>query len=214
MNKKLKGLYAITDAKLMSENLLNMAEQAINGGVTILQYRNKTASITQQEQEARTLCQLCKKNNVLFIVNDDIELATKVNADGVHLGQKDTQINSARKKLGPDKIIGITCHNQIELAQQAQSQGADYIAFGRFYSSLTKPDAPAAKLSLLAEAKKTISIPIVAIGGITSDTAPELLEQGADMLAVIHGIFAQHDVFAASKQFVEVMKSIDRPRVY
>ena len=210
MHKKLKGLYAITDAKLMGKNLLSMAEQAINGGITILQYRNKMASITQQQQEASALAALCKKNNVLFLVNDNIELAIKVNADGVHLGQSDTNLQQAREQLG-DKIIGVTCHNDIELARLAQQQGADYVAFGRFYSSQTKPSAPPAELSILTEAQKSLSLPVAAIGGITPETAAILLNQGADMLAVIHGIFAQDDVFAASQQFVEIIDSPNEP---
>ena len=206
MNKKLKGLYAITDATLMGDNLISMTEQAILGGITILQYRNKTASMAQQEQEALELATLCKKNNILFLINDNVELAIKVDADGVHLGQSDSNIQQARKQLG-DKIIGITCHNDIQLAQLAQKQGADYVAFGRFYTSQTKPSACPAELSVLSEAKKNISIPIAAIGGITVETAAILLNQGADMLAVIQGIFAQDDVFAASQQFVEIIDS-------
>ena len=210
MNRKpLKGLYAITDPQLMGTDLLKKAEQAILGGINILQYRNKTAPPEQQEQEAGTLASLCKKNNVLFIINDNVELAIKVNADGVHLGQKDTNIQQARKLLGENKVIGVTCNNQIELAKEAQAQGADYIAFGRFYNSLTKPSAPKAELSLLREANKLITIPIVAIGGITTEVAPLLLKEGANMLAVIQGIFAQKDVLNTTRQFVKLFKTID-----
>jgi len=210
MNKKLKGLYAITDTKLMGENLLSMAEQAIKGGVAILQYRNKTAPMKQQEKEALALAALCKKNNVLFLINDNIELAIKVKADGVHLGQSDSNIQQARAQLG-NKIIGVTCHNDIELARLAQQQGADYVAFGRFYTSQTKPSASPAKPSILSEAKKNLSLPIAAIGGITLETASILLNQGADMLAVIQGIFAQDDVSAVSQQFVEIIDSPKQP---
>lgn len=206
MNKKLKGLYAITDATLMGDNLLSMTEQAIRGGISLLQYRNKAAPMAQQEQEALKISTLCKKNNVLFLINDNIELAIKVNADGVHLGQSDTNVQQAREQLG-DKIIGITCHNDIQLAQLAQQQGADYVAFGRFYSSQTKPSASPAELSILSEAKKSLTIPIAAIGGITVETAAILLNQGADMLAVVQGIFAQNDIFAVSQQFVEIIDS-------
>jgi len=209
MNKKLKGLYAITDATLMGENLFSMTEQAISGGISILQYRNKTAPISQQELEARELATLCKKNNVLFLINDNIELAIKVNADGVHLGQSDTSLQQARKQLG-DKIIGVTCHNDIQLAQLAQQQGADYVAFGRFYTSQTKPDAAPAELAVLTEAKKNLIIPIVAIGGVTIDTAAILINQGADILAVIQGIFGSANITTATQQFVEIMRSIDR----
>jgi len=207
----LKGLYAITDPKLMGTDLVAMVEFSISGGINILQYRNKIATLAQQEQEARTLAKLCKKHNVLFIINDNVELAIKVNADGVHLGQKDTHIQKARKQLGKNKIIGVTCNNQIELAQVAQAQGADYVAFGRFYNSITKPSAPQAELSLLSEARKTISIPIVAIGGITRELAPSLLKEGVDMLAVIQGIFGQPDILEATRQLVELFNTIDTP---
>lgn len=187
----------ITDPDLMAGNLVTMAEQAIYAGIAVLQYRNKTASGQQQETEARELASLCKKNNVLFLINDNAELAVKVDADGVHLGQKDGSIVQARALLGDDKIIGVTCHNQIELAHIAEQQGADYVAFGRFFTSKTKPAASHAELSVLSEAKKSLVIPIVAIGGITAENAASVVQHGADMLAVIHGIFAQDDIPAA-----------------
>ena len=204
---KLKGLYAITDPKLMNTDLISKTEQAILGGINILQYRNKTAPLDQQEQEAQKIAILCKKNNVLFLINDNVELALKVNADGVHIGQSDTELQQARKVLGENKVIGVTCHNKIELAQIAQQQGANYVAFGRFFNSETKPSAPPAELSLISEAKKSISIPIVAIGGITQETAPLLLKGGADMLAIIHAIFGQDDISNATRQFVEIIDS-------
>jgi thiamine-phosphate pyrophosphorylase len=206
----LNGLYAITDPELMKEDFIIKAEQAIFGGIKLLQYRNKSASPEKQEEQARALSKLCKKNNVLFIINDNVELAVKINADGVHLGQTDTNIQIARKQLGQNKIIGITCNNQVELAQVAQAQGADYVAFGRFFNSQTKPSAPQAEVSLLHSARKLITIPIVAIGGITPQSAPLLLNAGANMLAVIHSIFGQSDVLNATRQFVEI---IDSPKV-
>ena len=206
-NKILKGLYAITDPELMGLELIEKTEQAILGGIKILQYRNKTTSLEQQEQEASSLCKLCDEHDVLFIINDNVELAIKVNADGVHLGQKDTQLQQARKLLGKNKIIGVTCNNQIEFAQAAQEQGADYVAFGRFFNSLTKPSAPHAELSLLSKARKQITVPIAAIGGITPESAPLLLNEGVDMLAVIQGIFGQTDILKATRQFVEIIDS-------
>ena len=204
---RLEGLYAITDSKLMGSELFSNTEQAILGGINLLQYRNKTAPLEQQEQEALKLAQLCKNNNVLFLINDNVELALKVNADGVHLGQEDISLQQARKQLGNDKIIGVTCHNKIELAQEAQKKGADYVAFGRFFDSKTKPTAPPAELSLISEAKKSISIPIVAIGGITQETAPLILDEGVDMLAVIHAIFGQEDILTATRRFVGIIDS-------
>ena len=207
IKEQLKGIYAITDAKLMGQDLVSKTEQAILGGIKILQYRNKTASLKQQEREALELASLCRKNNVVFIINDNVELAIKVNADGVHLGQQDTHLQQARKLLGDNKIIGVTCNNKIELAKTAQQQGANYVAFGRFFNSLTKPSAPAAELSLLSEARKFITIPIVAIGGITQESALSLMNEGVDMLAVIHGIFGQEDILKATRQFVGIIDS-------
>ena len=208
-NRSLNGLYAITDPKLMGADLLVKAHQAIAAGIRVLQYRNKTAPLETQEQEALALAQLCKKNNVIFIINDNIELTLKVNADGVHIGQGDTHITQARTLLGENKIIGVTCNNSIELALDAQKNGADYIAFGRFFPSKTKPSAPHAELSLLREARKLITLPIVAIGGINHDSAPSLLKEGADMLAVIHAIFGQQDISNATQEFVEIIDSPD-----
>ncbi|MCW8900503.1 MAG: thiamine phosphate synthase [Gammaproteobacteria bacterium] len=207
--KSLHGLYAITDPQLMGEEIIVKAEQAILGGINILQYRNKTASPEQQKNEARELAKLCNKHNVVFIINDNVDLAINVNADGVHIGQKDTQLQQARERLGNNKIIGVTCNNQIELALIAQREGADYVAFGRFFTSLTKPTAPQAELSLLSEARKSITIPIVAIGGITHKTAPLLLEHDIEMLAVIQGIFAKPDILNATQQFVDIFSARD-----
>lgn len=213
MNRnRLKGIYAITDPDLMGAELLQKSEQAILGGINILQYRNKTATLSQQENEARTLAELCKKHNVLFIINDNVELAIHVNADGVHLGQTDTHIEKARELLGKNKIIGVTCNNKIELASTAQQQGADYVAFGRFFNSNTKPSAPAASLSLLTSARNSITLPIAAIGGITKESASALLSEGADMLAVIHGIFGQKDIRQATRQLVGLFDTIDTPQ--
>ena len=207
---KLSGLYAITDPKLMQNDFIAKATQAIHAGINILQYRNKIAPIAQQEQEAFELSKLCKNNNVLFLINDNIDLAIKVNADGVHLGQSDTNLQQARKLLGGEKIIGMTCHNKIELAENAINDGADYVAFGRFFNSETKPSASAADISLLAEARKKFNAPIAAIGGITPEYAPSLLNEGVDMLAVIHGIFGQEDIPKATQQFIEIFDSPKR----
>ena len=210
-SKQLKGIYAITDPELMGKDLLSMTQQAISGGINILQYRNKLAKPDQQMQEATILAQLCKEHAVTFIVNDNVELALQVDADGVHLGQTDTSITLARNQLGENKVIGVSCNNKIELALKAQQHGADYVAFGRFYNSLTKPGAPQAELSLLVEARQKLTVPIVAIGGISHESAQLLLKQGADMLAVIHGIFGQPDIQKASRQFVEIFNTSDTP---
>lgn len=192
-SEQLHGLYVITDPELCKDNLLQQAEQALRGGAKILQYRNKRASEQQKREEATALQLLCKTYHCIFIINDDVDLAKTVNADGVHIGQSDAALLHARQVLGPDKIIGVSCNNQLEWALTAQQHGADYIAFGRFFASSTKPEAPPAAITLLKEGHARLHIPIVAIGGVTQENASELIEAGADMIAVIHGVFGQPD---------------------
>jgi len=199
----LHGLYVITDPILCGKDLINKVEQAILGGAQVIQYRNKTNNITpsQQLSEAIALQSLCMQYDRTFIINDDIALALQSNADGVHLGQTDGDITSARERLGDKKIIGITCHNNLTAALKAQLQSADYVAFGRFYPSQTKPTAPPADINVLQHAKSQLQIPIVAIGGISVENAPALLNAGADMLAVIHAVFAQDNIQQAAAEF-------------
>lgn len=187
----------------MAQSLLTieeMVQQAIDGGARVIQYRDKTAGHGQRLDIAHRLRQVCKQRAVLFLINDDPQLAHQVDADGVHLGQTDTGPVTARAILGEDKIIGISCHASLELALTAQQQGADYVAFGRFFDSRTKPEAKPAPIDLLAEARGALHIPMVAIGGINADNAPGLLAAGADMLAVIHAVFGQGDIRRAAER--------------
>ena len=206
---RLQGLYVITDWELAQQTARSteaMVEQAIAGGARIIQYRNKHALPAVQLQEAKNLVQLCREHNVTFIINDDVDLALRVDADGVHLGQTDTPLASARQQLGIEKIIGITCHNDLTIAQAAQAGGADYVAFGRFFPSHSKPGASAATLDTLMLAKQHLSIPVCAIGGISQTNAPLLIEHGVDMLAVIHAVLATRDIEQAARQFVKLFK--------
>lgn len=188
----IQGLYAITAAELIpAEKLIASIEKAILGGAKIIQYRNKFASQSQQYQEASQLSQLCKQHNVCFIINDDPQLAKTVHADGVHVGKEDGKIADARSQLGKQAIIGVSCYNQIENAHKAISQGADYVAFGRFFPSKTKPHAMQADLQLLEQASQQLSVPIVAIGGVKQDNAQQLIKRGAHAVAVINDLF--HD---------------------
>ena len=204
---RLHGVYAITDPVLCGEDLFDKVLAAIQGGIRILQYRNKQASPATQLNEAAKLSTLCHQHDVLFIINDDLDLASEVNADGVHLGQKDHPLPEARQQLGEEKIIGISCNNCFDYALTAQQEGADYIAFGRFFTSSSKPQAPQAEIDLLQRAKNEIHIPVVAIGGITSDNGGGLIEAGADMLAVIHGIFGQADIRLAAQRYAELFRN-------
>ena len=191
VNKKdFNGLYAITDPILTPAPLLLKAvEDAISGGANIVQYRNKLADDHTRLQQARQLRDLCTKNEVIFIINDDPQLALDVSADGVHLGQQDGGIADARKLLGKQALIGVSCYNRIENARLAVDAGADYIAFGRFFPSKTKPQAVQADLSLIKQAKQLFDIPVVAIGGINSDNVSHLVAEGVDAVAVINELF-------------------------
>ena len=187
---KIQGLYAITDPSLIpAEELIASVTQAILGGARVIQYRNKSASKTIQYEEAGQLSSLCKQHEVCFIINDDPQLAKAVDADGVHVGKEDGKIADARKCLGKQAIIGVSCYNQLENAQHSIAQGADYVAFGRFFPSRTKPEAVQADLQLLKEASQQLSVPIVAIGGINRDNAQQLIHYGADSVAVINDLF-------------------------
>ncbi|MBF8723544.1 thiamine phosphate synthase [Pseudomonas guariconensis] len=185
---KLRGLYAITDSQLLAGRFLSYVEAALAGGVCLLQYRDKSDDAARRLREAEALAKLCERYGTQLVINDDAELAARLGV-GVHLGQTDGPLTPARALLGRDAIIGSTCHAQLELAEQAAAEGASYVAFGRFFNSVTKPGAPAADLALLGQARARVQLPIAVIGGITLDNAAPLVAQGADLLAVIHGLF-------------------------
>lgn len=186
----LRGLYAITDTPLLADGkLLPYAEAALIGGARLLQYRDKSTDAARRFDEAQALAELCQRHGATLIINDDLELAARLGA-GLHLGQTDGSLATARARLGADAVIGGTCHAQLELAERAANEGASYIAFGRFFNSNTKPGAPAATVELLDEARARFAQPIVAIGGVTLGTAPSLIARGASMVAVIHALFA------------------------
>ena len=210
----LHGLYCITDPQLTQQSAYTIEEmvaQAIAGGAKVIQYRDKTASKATQRQTAGVLAQLCHAQNVRFFVNDDPEIARDSDADGVHIGQGDASLVEARRLLGPEKQIGVSCHDSIELALRAQAQGADYIAFGRFFSSQTKPEARPAPLELLTQARAVIKLPIVAIGGITAENSQQLLDQGADMLAVINAVFGQEHIQPAAAKIAQLFEHGTEP---
>lgn len=202
----LKGLYGVTDSQLLPDDriLLEAVEQALIGGMKVLQYRDKSLDSEKRFRQASALKVLCHRYQALFIVNDDIELAAEVEADGVHLGQQDESLAAARERLGEYAIIGISCEGSIEQAKSAVESGANYIAFGRFFPSRTKPDAKPADLSLLPEAKDRFNLPVVAIGGITVDNASQLIEAGADMIAVVHNLFASSDIQSRARELSEL----------
>lgn len=203
----LKGLYGITDNKLLADSrLLPYVESALQGGMKVLQYRDKTQDTHRHFQEASTLLTLCKQYQAQLIINDDVLLAKELGV-GVHLGQEDGSIQKARELLGNTAIIGATCHGSITLAQQAKTEGASYLAFGRFFASKTKPDAKPADISVI-EQVKTLGLPICVIGGITLQNAPVLLKQGANLLAVVNELFdvaSPKEVKVIAEQFVQLI---------
>ncbi len=182
-----RGLYAITPDGLPAEILLPQVEAALQGGVAVVQYREKNEQL--RHATAQSLKSLCDQYNIPLLINDDYKLAALIGADGVHLGRHDQSISMARSYLGEHAIIGISCYNDVEQARFAEQQGASYVAFGRFFPSGTKPLASPAELKTLTQAKQQINLPIVAIGGILPNNGQQLLLAGADLLAVVGGIF-------------------------
>ena len=197
----ISGLYALTPDLLDSDELVERVGAAVAGGASAIQYRNKLASPPLQRAQALVLRDLCAGANAIFIVNDDVDLAYAVDADGVHLGREDSPIAHARRRLGRTAIIGASCYDSLERAKEAVAAGADYIAFGSFFPSLVKPDAVRAEPSLLTAAKSRWNVAVVAVGGITAAAAPSLIDAGADALAVISAVFDAADVTAAAKVF-------------
>ncbi|MGF2736966.1 thiamine phosphate synthase [Marinobacter sp. DUT-1] len=183
------GLYAITDSELTpADHLLASVEAVLRGGAVLIQYREKAAPWPERLGQARDLQALCSNAGVPLIINDDPQLAKRTGAAGVHLGQGDGSLALARQLLSENAIIGVTCHASLELAGQALAEGADYLAFGRFYSSGTKPDAPGADPAVLTEAKQ-LGKPVTAIGGVTAENGAPLIRAGADLLAAVGGVF-------------------------
>lgn len=193
------GLYGVTPA--YSEKLIVSIELALKGGMQVLQYRDKSLGTEERLNNAQIIRELCNKYSACFIVNDDVSLAMKVDADGVHIGKDDGDIAQVRQHIG-GKILGISCYNSLDNAKHAQELGADYVAFGRFFPSKTKPHAVPAGIDLIHLAKSQLMIPVVAIGGITLNNASALIETGADAIAVIDGLFHQPDVEATARKFV------------
>lgn len=196
------GLYVITRE---DDFLLQKIETTLLAGAKVIQLRTKNTVADDVLRIALRLKELCHQYSAFFIINDDVDLAIKSQADGVHIGKDDANIRVVRNQI-PDKIIGVSCYNDLNLAIKAQQQGADYIAFGRFFVSRTKPNAAPADKALLLAAQNKIVIPIVAIGGITPDNGKELIATGADMLAVIDGIFSAADIQKTALAYVNLFK--------
>lgn len=201
MSKKelLKGIYVLTDAALTPlDTILVQMERVLRLGVSVVQFREKYASDDELEFTCKALCDLCKKYNALFIIDDRVHLAKKVDADGLHVGEDDISFEEARAILG-DKIIGVSCYGDIERAKRYEALGADYVAFGSFFLSPTKPHSKVVPLSVLEEAKKVLKVPICAIGGINADNIGEIVKSGIAMYSVISAVY-ENDVIEENIQ--------------
>jgi thiamine-phosphate pyrophosphorylase len=196
----IRGVYAVTPDSTDTHKLLALTTAALQGGVRVVQYRNKLASRTAMLGQVRALKDACSSYGAALIVNDYIDTALAGGADGVHLGKEDRSCAEARSALGPDKIIGISCYDDIDNARKAVAVGADYVAFGSFFPSRVKPGAVRAPVDLLTRAKAELEVPIVAIGGITAENAGALVRAGADAVAVISALFDAPDVAAAARR--------------
>lgn len=201
------GLYFITDSRLTRKTVVDDVKSAIKAGVKIIQYREKDASARQMLKEAKEIKNLCKKNKVIFLINDRIDIALAVDADGVHLGQEDMPYKTARNLLGKNKIIGLTAHN-VQEAIRAEKMGADYVGLSPIFPTSTKSDAGhACGIQMISKVKKYIRIPIIAIGGINESNLGEVLDAGAKNVAIISAIVAKENVGGAAKHFINAIKT-------
>ncbi|MBD3897028.1 thiamine phosphate synthase [Halomonas sp. ML-15] len=210
-----RGLYAITDAALLPDDrtLLNACDAALRGGLALLQYRDKSGDDAHRWRQASALASLCQDYAVPLIINDDTELALRLREAGfagvgLHLGQGDGDLALARQRLGASALIGVTCHARLELAEHAKVEGANYVAFGRFFTSRTKPEAPPASLSLLSEAAY-LGLPRVAIGGIDAHTIATARRAGAELLASVQAVFGGSDVEARVRRLNRQLAVVD-----
>ncbi|MBI5912355.1 MAG: thiamine phosphate synthase [Betaproteobacteria bacterium] len=202
--RKLAGLYAITPDEPRTDILVDKVGQALRGGASLVQYRNKTAGPELRLEQGRALAALCRAVGAAFIVNDDVALALELGADGAHLGAADGDLAEARRRLGLDKLLGASCYNRIELAEAAAQAGVNYLAFGSVFSSGTKPGAVRAPLAIFAEARRSFALPLVAIGGITLQNASQVFAAGADAVAVISAVFDAADIAERAAGFTRL----------
>ncbi|MFH1544945.1 MAG: thiamine phosphate synthase [archaeon] len=203
--KEIKGYYFITDSNL-SKNVLEDAIETIEGGAKVIQYREKKKSTGEMIKEAGKLKKLCEENNVLFLINDRIDIALAVNADGVHLGQEDFPLEKARELLGKEKVIGVTVHDAEE-AVEAEKNGADYVSVSPIFHTDTKKDAgKAVGVEMIKAVKERVKLPITAIGGIDFSNLNKVIEAGADSVSMISAVLVQGKVKENSRKVSEAFK--------
>src|SRR3977135_314489 len=197
-------MYAVTPDAPDIGSLVSKVRKALAGGARILQYRNKSANAALRREQSVALLALCREARVPLVINDDLGLARAIGADGLHLGRDDVSIAAARAKLGEDKLLGVSCYDRLELALAAREAGADYVAFGSAFPSSTKPEVTRAPLSLYREARARLDFPIVAIGGITTENAHNVIEAGAAAVAVMSALFAPPDIEPPARTFTRL----------
>jgi thiamine-phosphate pyrophosphorylase len=195
-DRRVAGLYAVTPDLDDTDLMVALVDAALRGGAALVQYRNKSASPALRDQQARRLAALCAAHRRPLIINDHLELALAIDDAGLHVGREDVAdvaaLRDLREHLGPSRILGVSCYRSVDLAREAVAAGADYVAFGSMFASSTKPTAPAATLTLFAEAR-ALGVPLVGIGGITRDNLASLIDAGCDSAAVIADLFATRD---------------------
>ena len=203
----IRGLYAITPDQEDNDYLISQVRQAIEGGVKLVQYRSKTLKPNQKKIQATAIKELCDALEVRLIINDDIELSKHLDAFGVHLGKDDDNIDDARKLLGPDKCIGVSCYNSLTRVKVAYDKHADYIALGAFFPTNTKPNAPRVTLEILRQVKNIGNIPLVAIGGISLENLDMLKDEQINSVALVSSLFNSDNIEVTAKQFCTILES-------
>ena len=198
----MRGLYLVTPNWDDTDRLLDVTEQALRAGAALVQYRHKDAGPELRREQASALLALCRRHGRPLIINDHVLLCTELDADGVHVGGTDAPLAAVRGVVGPDKIVGASCYGDLELARQAQGAGASYVAFGGFYPSTVKKYAVTTRPDIVLEAKATLSVPVVVIGGMTTENARPLVARGADMVAAITSVVAAPDPYSAAREFI------------
>jgi thiamine-phosphate pyrophosphorylase len=203
----MKGLYLVTPDWDDTEKLLAASEAALQGVAALFQYRHKTASAALRAEQAGALLALCRQYRVPMIVNDHLDLCQQIDADGLHVGGTDATVATVREALGTNKIVGASCYGDMQLARNTVAAGASYIAFGGFYLSRVKKYPVTTAMDIIAQAKKSLTVPVCVIGGMTSTNAQPLIAQGADMVAAISSVYQAADPRAAAQEFVQLFQS-------
>lgn len=201
--KSLQGIYAITDEVLTPKlTILQQVEEALDAGAKVIQLRDKSSTDAELENIAKALQQLCSKKGATFFINDRVQLARNIGADGVHVGFNDQTVRETRKVVGGQMLIGVSCYGDLERAKQAVEDGADYVAFGAFYPSKTKPKADVVSKEVISEAKKQLDVPVCVIGGIHRDNIAEIAAYQPDLYALVSDIFGSGDIKTAVTELV------------